>query len=157
MSSDGRILRLGEYLVRCACQLLPEPARTDRYREWTAELPCILNDPDVRLGAIRAARTLLFAIDHIRATGFHRIPAAAQPKGRSASSTRLLMLNWIITPFMISGSGLTAFFVSKGNIAVVIISVIAAAVGSLISALANRIRRARQREWDRIRASGDDQ
>jgi hypothetical protein len=157
VSSDGRILRLGECLVRFACQLLPEPARSDRYREWTAELPCILNDPDIPLAGIRAARMLLFAIDHSRGAGFHRILAAAQLRGRSTISSRLVMLNWVTATFVISGSGLAAFFVSKGNMTVVIISGIASAVGSLIPVLVNRVQRAHQRERDRLRAPGEDQ
>jgi hypothetical protein len=100
---------------------------------------------------------LLFAIDHSRAAVFRRIPAAVQPTGRSAIPSRLFMLDWIIAPFMISGSGLIAFFVSNGDMTLVIISGISGAVGSLISILVGRIRRTAQRERDRRRASGGDQ
>jgi hypothetical protein len=53
--------RLAGSLIRRACRHLPEDIRGERYREWTAELAAILDDPDIRLPPVRAARALGFA------------------------------------------------------------------------------------------------
>lgn len=61
MRGERRLLRLGEYLITRACRRLPAGTRDERCREWTAELPAILRDPDTRLAARRAARMLGYA------------------------------------------------------------------------------------------------
>jgi hypothetical protein len=66
MRGERRLLRLGEYLVGQACQRLPPDIREERYREWSAELPIILHDPQVRPAPRRAARMLGFAADTVR-------------------------------------------------------------------------------------------
>jgi hypothetical protein len=66
--SNEQLLRLGEYLVGRACQRLPPDVREERYREWTAELPAILHDPQVRFAPRRAVRMLGYAADTLRAT-----------------------------------------------------------------------------------------
>ena len=48
MRGERQLLRLGEYLLRRACQRLPRGIRQERYREWAAELPAILQDPQIR-------------------------------------------------------------------------------------------------------------
>jgi hypothetical protein len=58
--------RLAGWLIRRACRDLPAAARAERGREWTAELPAILDDPDVRSGWLRSARALRFALGTIR-------------------------------------------------------------------------------------------
>jgi hypothetical protein len=35
--------------------------RDERYREWAAEVPAILHDPDIRFALLRSARALRFA------------------------------------------------------------------------------------------------
>jgi hypothetical protein len=65
MASRPVIRPVTEYLIRRACRHLPAGARDERYREWTAELPAILADPDVR-PALRQARALRFAVGAIR-------------------------------------------------------------------------------------------
>jgi hypothetical protein len=62
------LLRLGEYLVRRACQRLPRDVRDERCREWLAELPAILHDPEVRFAPWRAVRMLAYAADTVRGT-----------------------------------------------------------------------------------------
>jgi len=47
MSGERWALRAGEYLVRRACRCLPARVREERFREWVAELPVILHDPEV--------------------------------------------------------------------------------------------------------------
>jgi hypothetical protein len=66
MRRERGLLRLGEYLVRHASRHLPAEIRDERYREWAAELPAILNDPDIKHTARRAARMLRYAADTIR-------------------------------------------------------------------------------------------
>ena len=68
MRGERRLLRAGEYLVRGACQRLPQDIREERYREWAAELPAILHDPQVRLALWRAVRMLGYAADSLRGT-----------------------------------------------------------------------------------------
>jgi hypothetical protein len=65
--------RIAEYLIFRASRHLPGDAREERYREWVAELPAILTDPDVRL-VRRQARALRFAAGTIRtARPEHRV------------------------------------------------------------------------------------
>ena len=82
MSAGRWALRAGEYLVRRACRRLPARIREERYREWVAELPVILHDPEVRPPARRVARMLGFAADTLRgttvATGSYRYRGAHQ-------------------------------------------------------------------------------
>jgi hypothetical protein len=68
MRGERQLLRLGEYLVRRACRQLPPDVREERYREWTAELPAILHDPQVRFAPWRAVRMLGYAADTLRGT-----------------------------------------------------------------------------------------
>jgi DivIVA domain-containing protein len=68
MRGERRLLRIGEYLIARACRHLPAGARDERYREWVAELPVILEDPGVRPAARRAARMLRYASGTIRGT-----------------------------------------------------------------------------------------
>jgi hypothetical protein len=65
---ERQLLRVGEYLVGRACQQLPPDIREERYREWAAELPAILHDPQVRPAPRRAVRMLGYAADTLRGT-----------------------------------------------------------------------------------------
>jgi hypothetical protein len=61
-----RAARLAGWLIGRACRHLPAAAREERGREWTAELPAILADPDVRSALLRSARAVRFAAGTIR-------------------------------------------------------------------------------------------
>ena len=61
MRGERSLLRIGGYLIGLASRLLPGEIRDERCREWAAELPAILRDPDTRLAAHRAARMLGYA------------------------------------------------------------------------------------------------
>ncbi len=61
MKGERRLLRIGDYLIGRAARFLPREMRDERRREWTAELPAILRDPDTRVAAHRAARMLRYA------------------------------------------------------------------------------------------------
>jgi hypothetical protein len=87
MAGRTVMMRLGRYLIRRACRYLPADARDERYREWTAELPAILGDPDIRSRTLRAARTLRFAAGQRRAA--RRLARAAGISRRKAVTIRI--------------------------------------------------------------------
>ena len=68
MRGEALLLRAGEYLLGRACKRLPQDIREERYREWAAELPAILHDPQAGLAAVRAVRMLAYAADTLRGT-----------------------------------------------------------------------------------------
>jgi hypothetical protein len=82
MSWERPLLRAGEYLIGRSCRRLPSQIRDERYREWTAELPAILHDPDTRFAVRRAARMLGYAADIIRGTAPTRGRARRRPAAR---------------------------------------------------------------------------
>jgi hypothetical protein len=96
MRGERRLLRLGEYLVGRACQRLPPDVREERYREWAAELPAILHDPQVRFAPRRAVRMLGYAADTLRAT----IMTPGKARGRisrlSAADELLLLVAGLV-------------------------------------------------------------
>jgi Phospholipase_D-nuclease N-terminal len=63
-----RAQRAAEHLIARACRRLPGEAGDERYREWAAELPAILDDPDTRSGVLRSARALRYAAGICRCT-----------------------------------------------------------------------------------------
>jgi len=75
MRGERRLLRAGEFLIRLAARRLPAGERDERHSEWTAELPVILHDPEVRPAVRRAARMLGYATDTIRGTTLSRGPS----------------------------------------------------------------------------------
>jgi DivIVA domain-containing protein len=96
MRGERRLLRIGEYLIARACRHLPAGARDERYREWAAELPAILRDPDVRPAARRAARMLRYASGTIRGTAL--TPGSAR---RVIAHTAGAASPWIIAGLVI--------------------------------------------------------
>lgn len=78
MRGERWLLRIGEYLIGRAARLLPGEIRDERRREWAAELPAILCDPDTRLAAHRAARMLGYAVGAVWGTAL----AAGGARGR---------------------------------------------------------------------------
>jgi DivIVA domain-containing protein len=75
---ERRLLHVGEYLIGRASRLLPGEIREERRREWTAELPAILRDPDTRSAARRTARMLRYAAGTIRGSAL----APSNARGR---------------------------------------------------------------------------
>jgi len=82
MRWERPLLRAGEYLISRSCRRLPSQIRDERYREWTAELPAILHDPDTRFAVRRAARMLGYAADTIRGTALTHGRARHGPVAR---------------------------------------------------------------------------
>jgi hypothetical protein len=91
MRGERRLLRLGEYLVGRACRRLPRDIRDERYREWAAELPAILRDPQIRLAPRRAVRMLGYAADTFRGTALTHVRARRQMPGMTAALSLLLL------------------------------------------------------------------
>jgi hypothetical protein len=94
MRGERWLLRAGEFLAGRAARHLPAAERDERYREWAAELPVILGDPEIKSAAARAARMLWFAADTLRGAtlgpgparhrGAHRGPAGKNGVLKSA-------------------------------------------------------------------------
>ena len=87
--------RVAGWLVRRACRRLPDSIRDETCREWTAELPAITGDPDIRLAPVRAVRALGYAAGTFRgARRLRRMAGGARPRparaarGGWASSSR---------------------------------------------------------------------
>jgi hypothetical protein len=92
MRAERAVLRTGEYLVGRACRRLPLETRDQRYREWTAELPAILHDPQIRLAPHRAARMLGYAADTLRGSAMAPGPAPRRPGATLAAILGLLFV-----------------------------------------------------------------
>jgi hypothetical protein len=54
--------RIAEWLIRTACRRLPADVRAEQCREWTAELPAILDDQSIRPSFLRTLRALSFCL-----------------------------------------------------------------------------------------------
>ncbi len=91
MRAERQVLRLGEYLVGRACQRLPKGIREERYREWAAELPAILHDPQIRLAPRRAVRMLGYAADTFRGATLTHVRARRLPPAMTAALSVLLL------------------------------------------------------------------
>jgi hypothetical protein len=85
MRGERWLLRTGEFMVGRASRHLPAAARDERFREWTAELPVILHDPDIRPAAARAVRMLWFAADTLRGAALR--PGTADRRGAHRGGT----------------------------------------------------------------------
>jgi len=80
----SRVQAIAEYVIRRACRRLPDEVSADRRREWAAELPAILGDPDSRAAALRQARALRYAAGVY--LGARRLSQAAGLPRRAAAT-----------------------------------------------------------------------
>jgi hypothetical protein len=60
VSPAPRAERIAGWLIRAICRRLPADVRAERCREWTAELPAILDDQSIRPSFLRTLRALSF-------------------------------------------------------------------------------------------------
>ena len=67
MSGTRLVQRAAERLIRAACRRLPADVRAERCREWTAELPAILDDESTGPSWLRGLRALAFCAGVCRA------------------------------------------------------------------------------------------
>lgn len=68
MSGTQPSQRIAERLIRASCRRLPEDERAERCREWSAELPAILDDTSIRLPILRAVQALRYSAGISRTT-----------------------------------------------------------------------------------------
>jgi hypothetical protein len=76
--------RLATLLIGRACRSLPGDVRDERYREWVAELPAIVHDPDIGSALRRAARTLGYAAGTYRSARHLRRAAGGASQVRAS-------------------------------------------------------------------------
>ena len=62
MSPAPRTQRIAGWLIQTVCRRLPADVRAERCREWTAELPAILDDQSIRPSFLRTLRALSFCV-----------------------------------------------------------------------------------------------
>lgn len=101
MRAERGLLRLGEYLVGRACQRLPRDIREGRYREWAAELPAILHDPQIRLAPRRALRMLGYAMDTVRGTALMHARARRQTHAMTVALIILFIAGLVVVTWNI--------------------------------------------------------
>ncbi len=106
MRGERQLLRLGEYLVDRASRRLPRRIRAERYREWAAELPVILHDPQISLAPRRAVRMVVYAADTLRGTALMHV------RGQRRSARLLTAAGVVLVT-----AGLTLASLSVWNIA----------------------------------------
>jgi hypothetical protein len=68
VSGTEPVQRIAEMLIRASCHRLPEDERGERCREWSAELPAILDDTSIRLPILRAVRAIRYSAGISRTT-----------------------------------------------------------------------------------------
>jgi nitrate reductase NapE component len=99
------VQRLAEWLIRVACRRLPADERTERGREWTAELPAILDDESIRPPLRRALRALSFCAGISRTTRqlsrSARAAPAQGPFGMEPARHREFLLRRAVLAFLI--------------------------------------------------------
>jgi hypothetical protein len=108
MRWERPLLRAGEYLIARSCRRLPSQIRDERRREWTAELPAILNDPGTKLAVRRAVRMLGYAADTIRGTALGRGRARRRPTARGAAVIGLHIIPELAAAAFIAWATVTA-------------------------------------------------
>jgi hypothetical protein len=100
MTGERYALRAGEYLVWLACRRLPARIRQEQYREWLAELPVILRDPDTGPAPVRVVRMLAFAADTLRGTALAPDAYRGAHRGRGTAAKDL---RWLGTGLLLLG------------------------------------------------------
>jgi Phospholipase_D-nuclease N-terminal len=78
------VQRIAERLIRVSCRRLPEDERAEHCREWSAELPAILDDTSVRLPVVRAVRALRYAAGVSRTARYLRRTGGSAPRARGS-------------------------------------------------------------------------
>jgi hypothetical protein len=78
------VQRIAEGLIRASCRRLPEDERAEHCREWSAELPAILDDTSVRPPILRAVRALRYAAGVSRTTRYLRRTGGSAARARAS-------------------------------------------------------------------------
>jgi hypothetical protein len=102
VSRAPRMQRPAEWLIRAVCRRLPADERAERCREWTAELPAILDDQSIRPAFRRTLRALSFCAGISRTTRQLSRSAASQgPFGMEPARHREFLLRRAALGFLI--------------------------------------------------------
>jgi hypothetical protein len=88
MTQAPRAQQIAEWLIRTACRQLPADVRAEQYREWTAEVPAILDDQSIRPRFLRALRAFTFCIGISTTTRQLGRPARARSRRTRDSQWR---------------------------------------------------------------------
>jgi hypothetical protein len=86
MNQALRAQRVAEWLIRTACRRLPADSRAEQCREWTAEVPAILDDQSIRSPFLRTLRALTFCIGISTTT--RRLSRLARAGGRRTRNSQ---------------------------------------------------------------------
>jgi hypothetical protein len=77
--------RIAGWLIQAICRRLPADVRAERCREWTAELPAILDDQSIRPSFLRTLRAFSFCVGIVWTTRqLSRTARAASRRTRNA-------------------------------------------------------------------------
>ena len=150
MTGQERVQRLADWLIRRSGRRLPDGAREDRLRAWTAELTAILDDAGItRLrrktrairfstGVQRAARRMT------RPTGTQRLRVFTARAAAAAAITAVvlisasLVLDYVVAPAAESATGAAVILLA-------FLGILAGAVGAVLLAALGVARVARRR------------
>jgi Phospholipase_D-nuclease N-terminal len=86
VSPPPRVQRIAEWLIHAVCRRLPADVRAERCREWTAELPAILDDQSMRPSFLRTLRVLSFCVGISRTT--RRLSRSARAGSRRTRNSQ---------------------------------------------------------------------
>jgi hypothetical protein len=107
--------QIAERVIRGSCRRLPAGTRDERYREWAAEIPAILDDAGTRPAVLRAVRAVVYALGVWKCA--HHPLLAAPRQGGSARRAAILRVGRGVTIYLaVIGIffGLTAAFRLQG-------------------------------------------
>lgn len=85
MSGTQPVRRMSEMLIRASCRRLPADERAERCKEWSAELPAILDDTSIRLPILRAVRALRYSAGISRTTRHLRRTSGRSLRARTSA------------------------------------------------------------------------
>jgi|GEM_PF-6431079 hypothetical protein len=130
MTLNSVVVALADWLIQRACRRLRSRDRDERYAEWSAEIPAILDDPDVRPALRRAWRALSFAADQRRTT-----VALRTSREHTVAERFWAVANIVATAGAIVGGMGFAVAAAVGNVSIAVgtivatVGVVAAIVG----------------------------
>jgi hypothetical protein len=109
VSQAPRVQQIAEWLIHAACRRLPADVRAERCREWSAELPAILDDQDIRPSFLRALRALSFCAGIARTT--RQLSRSARASARRTTNPRWRTGAMPIRPPDVAARAVLGFFI----------------------------------------------
>jgi hypothetical protein len=83
VSRAETVQRIAESLIRASSRRLGEEERAERRKEWSAELPAILDDTSIRPPVVRFVRALTYSAGLFRTTRYLRQAGGRSPRART--------------------------------------------------------------------------